>query len=88
MRYAHYKKSIILGAAIAALCAGAAWAETFDIPSGDLKTALDSYARQTGVALMVSDDAIKGVRTKGVAGSLSQDDALLPLPDCRFARRS
>ncbi|HSZ74119.1 MAG TPA: TonB-dependent receptor, partial [Rhizomicrobium sp.] len=77
MRYAHYKKSIILGAAIAALCAGAAWAETFDIPSGDLKTALDSYARQTGVALMVSDDAIKGVRTKGVAGSLSQDDALL-----------
>ena len=72
-----YMKSIIAGMAVAAAFTVAALADTFNIPGGDLKAALNSYAKQTGASLMVSDDAIKGVHTKGVMGSLSADDALV-----------
>src|SRR6185437_8264797 len=58
------------------LFAGAAHAETFNIPSGDLKSALDAYARQTGVNLIVAGVEVTGVRTKGVQGDFSTDSAL------------
>lgn len=58
-----------------ALATGAR-AESFNIPPGDLKTALDIYARQSGAQLAVSGDAIKGAQTKGVKGDLSNDEAL------------
>jgi iron complex outermembrane receptor protein len=64
-------------AAVCALAMAQAHAENFRIPAGDLKAALDTYAHQTGVALIVSGEAIKGVQTKGVTGNLSSDDALL-----------
>jgi outer membrane receptor protein involved in Fe transport len=51
-------------------------AENFDIPGGDLKVALDSYTKQTGVAFIVSGQAIKGVRSNGAKGDLSTEDAL------------
>jgi outer membrane receptor protein involved in Fe transport len=51
-------------------------ADTFNIPGGDLETALSAYMAQTGVALVVSDDAIKGVHSRGVNGTLSSEDAL------------
>jgi outer membrane receptor protein involved in Fe transport len=53
-----------------------ALAENFNIPSGDLKSALDSYAKQAGVALMYSTGAVKSVQTRGAKGSLSPEDAL------------
>jgi iron complex outermembrane receptor protein len=53
-----------------------AHADTFNIPSGDLETALNAYMAQTGVALVVSNDAIKGVRSRGASGTLSSEDAL------------
>src|SRR6185437_6027454 len=66
--------------ATTALCALAfadtAIAGNFDIPQSDLKTALDAYARQSGVPLMVSADAIRGIRSAGVKGSMPADDAL------------
>jgi outer membrane receptor protein involved in Fe transport len=67
-----------LGAGIAALtCATApAFAENFSISAGDLKSALDSYARQAGITLAYSEDAIKGVRTKGAVGDLTPQAAL------------
>ncbi len=58
-----------------ALC-GTAFAASFDIPAGDLKTALDLYARQSGAQLAVSAEAVKGAQTKGVRGDLSSNDAL------------
>jgi outer membrane receptor protein involved in Fe transport len=69
------------GAAVASLLfiANGAFAEDFNIPSGDLKTALETYTRQTGVSLVVSGEAIKGVRTRGVKGDLSTDAALVRL---------
>ena len=54
----------------------AANAETFNIPSGDLKSALDAYARQTGVNLIVAGAEVNGVKTKGVQGDFSTDSAL------------
>ena len=62
---------MMIGAS-AATIAAAANAGSFDIPGGDLKSALDSYAQQTGVSLVVSETALKGVQTRGVRGLLSQ----------------
>jgi outer membrane receptor protein involved in Fe transport len=69
------KRTLITGTALAALATAAA-AEQFNIPAGDLKTALDVYARQTGTQLLVSTDAVKGVRTHGVQGDMGADAAL------------
>ena len=60
-----------------AALASAVSARTFNIPSGDLETALNIYTAQTGVSLTVSDNAVKGVRTKGASGEFSSDEALL-----------
>ncbi len=59
-----------------ALFATAAAADSFNIPSGDLKGALDAYAAQTGLNLVFPDDAVKGIRSRGAQGALSTDDAL------------
>jgi len=64
------------GAAFAALSATAASAANFNIPAGDLDTALTSYTAQTGVPLIVSDDAVKGVRSHGALGDLTVSAAL------------
>ncbi len=60
----------------AALLAGTAQAEEFNVPAGDLKVALDTYARQSGVAVLFSTQTIRGVRTGGVKGNLPANDAL------------
>src|SRR6185312_12331401 len=68
-------KSIIAGTA-ATLMASAANAESFNIPAGDLASALDAYSAQTGISLMVSSDAVRGLKTRGAKGDLSANDAL------------
>ncbi len=65
--------SLMLGAIALATPASA---EDFNIPGGNLKSALDSYARQTGAALVYSDEALGQTHTKGVRGDLSSNDAL------------
>ncbi|HVT25782.1 MAG TPA: TonB-dependent receptor [Rhizomicrobium sp.] len=72
-------KAAALCGACTILLSAAASARDFNIPSGDLESALDSYTAQTGVALIVSNEAIHGIRTKGVQGDLSADDALTRL---------
>jgi outer membrane receptor protein involved in Fe transport len=69
-------KSLLAGAACAALFATSAHAQNFNIPGGDLKSALESYMKQSGIALMYPEDEVSGVHTKGVTGSLSSDEAL------------
>ncbi len=71
-------KSVLLTgiAASAAFFASPVFAESFDIPGGTLSVALDEYTAQTGVDLAVSAQALQGVKTKGVAGTMSADDAL------------
>jgi outer membrane receptor protein involved in Fe transport len=67
---------MLASAALGALLSASANAESFNVPSGDLAQALDSYTKQSGVQLMISGDEVQGVRTRGVHGSYSADDAL------------
>ncbi|HEY5238140.1 MAG TPA: TonB-dependent receptor [Rhizomicrobium sp.] len=62
-----------------ALFVAAAFAENFNIPGGDLKSALDAYAKQAGIELMYSASAVGSTRTKGIKGNLSPEDALSSL---------
>jgi len=76
MRLVQYlKTSTVLGICAATFATGA-YAESFNIPAGDLKNALDAYAKQTGLQMMVPADAVRGVRTRGASGDLSSDEAL------------
>ncbi|MEA1673101.1 TonB-dependent receptor [Nitrospirillum sp. BR 11163] len=47
-----------------------------DIPAGDLRTALESYIRQTGSQLIYKADEVAGISTKGAQGRLSAQQAL------------
>jgi outer membrane receptor protein involved in Fe transport len=47
-----------------------------DIPAGDLVTGLDTLAAQSGTQLLYRADQLKGVRTSGVHGNVSPDEAL------------
>ena len=69
-------KTALIGMSYAAAIITAAPGANFNIPGGDLESALDTYAKQMGVQLMYSDEAVRGIQTKGVAGSLSADEAL------------
>ena len=72
-------KILICLSAVTLLMAKVAFAEEFNIPGGDLRTALDKYAAQTGVHLLYAEQAMNGVKTSGIRGSVSADDALLKL---------
>ncbi|GAB2532497.1 TonB-dependent receptor domain-containing protein [Rhodanobacter koreensis] len=67
--------------ALACSLSVAAYAQTnavrpVSIPAGDLVTALDSLARQSGAQFIYQADQLRGLHTRGVSGSLSTDDAL------------
>jgi len=71
-----YLKAALAGGMSTLALVAHAHAANYNIPSGDLKSALDSYAQQTAVALLYPEDAIRGVRTRGAQGDLSASDAL------------
>lgn len=58
-----YVRSLFLGASVAVLTVASAHAESFNIPGGDLDSALDAYTTQSGVAVIVSNAAVKGAKT-------------------------
>ena len=53
-----------------------AYAANFNIPNGDLETALDAFSAQTGIELIVSGAAVTGAHTKGATGVLTANEAL------------
>src|SRR6185437_10092344 len=69
-------KTVFASSACAAALLSVAHATEFNVSSGDLESALNQYTAQSGVPLAVSYDAIKSIKTKGVAGNLSPDAAL------------
>ncbi len=73
--------AVLLATSGTLACATAAFAGTFNIPSGDLASALNAYTEQSGVALIVSGEAVRGVRTRGVSGALDSDAALSRILD-------
>ncbi|HEV2562222.1 MAG TPA: TonB-dependent receptor [Rhizomicrobium sp.] len=76
MRNSRHLKLALLGSVCAAIFAPAVQADQFDIAGGDLKAALHAYIAQTGIQLIVSDDAVRGVRTHGAKGDLTANAAL------------
>jgi len=72
----NFRTLLLSGTALAAGIVQAAAAESFNIPAGDLASALDSYMRQTGSALIVSGDEVKASHTNGAHGNLTPDEAL------------
>lgn len=54
----------------------AAELKELDIPAGDLSTALKSLAKQTGLELIFKPENLRGVKTQGVKGSISPQDAI------------
>ncbi len=69
-------KAAVLGGVCASALATAACADEFNIPGGDLKGALNTYAKQVGIALIYADDEIRNTRTRGAHGDLTAADAL------------
>ncbi len=59
-----------------ALGATVTQAADFNVPGGNFSAALNAYSAQSGIHLMVSTDAIKGIHTRGVRGDLAPQDAL------------
>jgi len=48
----------------------------FNISGGDLRSALDVYAQQTGIDVLYPENALEGIHTNGASGNLSPDAAL------------
>ena len=68
---------LLVAACSAALSAQAqAPAGAIDVPAGDLATALNTLARESGTQLVYRADELKGARTSGVHGATSADQAL------------
>src|ERR1700693_1188783 len=53
--------------------------QRFQIASGDLGQALDAYIHQSGRQLIYRVDDVRGVRSPGVQGERTADDALAAL---------
>ncbi|HEV2561547.1 MAG TPA: TonB-dependent receptor [Rhizomicrobium sp.] len=68
-------KSILIGG-VSAIAATQAQADTFNIPSGDLQSALAAYSSRTGIELLYLDKQLEGVRTQGARGELTATVAL------------
>ncbi len=74
-------KSTIAALLVSASLAGAALADAqrLDIPAGSLLGALETLAKQANVDLVYQDEQVKGLKTKGVSGELSANEAVIKL---------
>jgi len=54
-------------------------AKTFYVPAGDLAPSLDAYIKQSGEQLIYRVADVRGMKTSGVRGALSSDEALQQL---------
>ncbi|MBL8271771.1 TonB-dependent siderophore receptor [Steroidobacter sp.] len=75
-----WTRSALLSLACSVLLAGHADADgakrQLTIPAGDLTVALDALASQSGAEFVYSAEKLKGLRTEGVSGELSVEDAV------------
>lgn len=76
----HISVAALTAAAPAAIAQQAA-ARHFDIEAGPLADALNRFAQQAGVALVVDAQKIDGLRTRGISGSFTVDDGFRALLD-------
>jgi iron complex outermembrane recepter protein len=72
-------RSFLLAGSCALLMATPVLADglrAFTVPAGDLKTALDTFARQAGIELVYKTADVAGKTTSGVTGSFDAHEAL------------
>jgi iron complex outermembrane receptor protein len=55
--------------------------QRIDIPAGDLSAALEYLSTRSGAGLVYRPDQVKGVKTRGVHGALSPEEAVKQLLD-------
>ena len=67
---------LLLSLACSAALAAQAQTARLDIPAGDLASALDAYARQTGTQLVYRADQLKGARSAGLRGQAATPQSL------------
>jgi outer membrane receptor protein involved in Fe transport len=72
--FRHLLLSLACSAALAAQAQTPAG--SFDLPAGDLASALNTLARQTDTQLVFRPDQLKGLNTQGVQGAASIEQAL------------
>jgi iron complex outermembrane receptor protein len=74
-----YLKSALIGGASVLVLASPSVAKVFDIPEGDLATALDTYMQQSGVHLVFMDEDVRGHKSRGARGNYTETAALTQL---------
>lgn len=72
----HPFRILLLSLACSAALAAQAQTVPADVPAGELSTALDTLARQTGSQFVYRADQLKGVRTRGSHGAATSRQAL------------
>ncbi|WP_312571150.1 TonB-dependent receptor [Brevundimonas sp.] len=71
------RRHLLSGACAISIAATAcAQVITFDIPAGDLNSALDAYGRQARTEIIFKVDDVRQVRSPGVRGAMSAEAAL------------
>ena len=69
----------LLGIGLSAATAYAADTKRFDLPPGALGAALIAFGQQSGFDIGVTDSTIAGLRTRGLRGRYTPDEALARL---------
>src|SRR5262245_8982017 len=81
----HRERSFIatIVCALLVLFLGSAWGEGpprhVEVPPGDLASAVQALAKQTGTEIIFQSDQLAGMRTRGVTGTLTVREAALRL---------
>jgi hypothetical protein len=76
MRLSRGKAAFFCGASLFALTVASAYAAEINIPAGDMRKALDTYIKQSGVQLVYASADISGLKSNAVRGQYSPDVAL------------
>ncbi|HWC64110.1 MAG TPA: TonB-dependent receptor, partial [Rhizomicrobium sp.] len=76
MRLSRAKTRFFCGVSLFALAAASAQAAEINIPASDMRKALDTYIKQSGVQLVYASADISGIRSNPVHGQYAPDVAL------------
>ncbi len=76
MTRSSFTSGLLAGASCIAAFTSGALAAPFDIPRGDLSSALDAYSAQSGIAIVVSGAAARNAQSQGLKGEFSAPEAL------------
>lgn len=76
MRLSRHKAAYFCSASLIVLATAAAHAGEINIPSSDMRKALDSYIKQSGVQLVYASNDISGLKSNSVRGQYAPSIAL------------